>query len=93
MRIITKSGTDIPYEAVSLVARQIYGIDTEVKECVLGACFMYRPNPAETRKPIFVAKYDTLEEVRETILQIAILAAKGTKLIRMTESGEIEVVV
>lgn len=48
---------------------------------------------APMKKPVIVAKYDTLEEARQTILQIAILAAKGTKLIRMTENGEIEVVV
>ena len=52
---------------------------------------MYRQT--ENRNPICVAKYDTLEEARKTILQIAILAAKGTKLIRMWDSGEIEVVV
>lgn len=92
MRIITKSGTDIPYEAVSLVTKTIYGAESaETKTYMLGACFMYRPT--ENRNPIYVAKYDTSEEARQTILQIAILAAKGTKLIRMTENGEIEVVV
>lgn len=92
MRIITHGGTDIPYEAVVLN-----------HNCYVKGCFS---GIEETRyvleaTPIYcadgghytLAEYDSGEEVDKTILQIAILAAKGTKLIRMQDSGEIEVVV
>lgn len=92
MRIITESGTDIPYEAVSLnqncyVKGSFSGI--EETRCVLQATPIYCYDGGRYT----VAEYDSKEETDKTILQIAILAAKGTKLIRMTENGEIVVVV
>lgn len=115
MRIITKCGTDIPYEAMGVAVVSVYletvedvkkrkGITHDASDDVFFTCLRERKKEhrvcagsmyyyAPMKKPVIVAKYDTLEEARQTILQIAILAAKGTKLIRMTENGEIEVVV
>lgn len=92
MRIITMPGADIPYEAVVLdyncyVKGSFSGIETT--QYVLRATPIYCADGGHYT----LAEYDSREEVDKTILQIAILAAKGTKLIRMTESGEIEVVV
>ena len=92
MRIITRNGTDIPYEAVSLdrmgyTKGSFSGIETT--QNVLRATPIYCADGGHYT----VAEYDSKEEVDNTISQIAILAAKGTKIIRMQDSGEIEVVV
>lgn len=91
MRVITKDGSDIPYEAVSL------GIDYYTKclcniETTLYVAYaspIYRDDGGKYT----LAEYETRKETEETLLQIAILAAKGKKLIRMQDNGAIEVVV
>lgn len=90
MRIITQWGIDIPYEMVSVYANDVLEYISED----LPRGYMVRTSSMfKEQAHCDIAACDSLEKANEVVMEIAILAAKGTKLIRMRDSGEIEVVV
>lgn len=83
MRIITVRGVDVPYDGWV-----VYTIQDEMPPYG----WFVKIGPPVDAQTYELTACKTKKEAKEIISQIAELAIKGTKLIRMGENGEITVV-
>ena len=83
MRIITARGIDVPYDGWVVYA---------TRDEMPPYRWFVKIGPPVDAETYELTACKTQKEAKEIISQIAELAIKGTKLIRMSENGEITVV-